>query len=99
MHRPINYVAAFLVGVACTFALIALPGASKPGQQERRIDTQIVPIGGGLALMLSIHDHEKNRLYLYLLPLEKDGKVQLRGNVDLSASGQPQLPAELGIAD
>jgi len=99
MNRLISYLPSFLFGAACTIVLAMLLGAAGPDEQARWRDTQIVPIAGGIALMLSIHDHDKDRLYLYQLPVKKGGKVQLRGNVDLSATGQEQLPAELNIAD
>jgi len=94
-----TYCFAFLLGVVCTAALVVLPGAAEPEHQPGELDTQIVPIASGLAMVLSITDHDAKRMYLYELPTKKEGKVVLRGNVDLSATGQEQLPAELDFAD
>ncbi len=88
----------FAGGVAATLGLVALLGADNPpAAQPKPLDTQIVPIAGGMALVLSIHDRENNRLFLYQFPTRKDERVRLRGNIDLSATGKEELPAELKL--
>ena len=95
MNRIASFVTPFLLGVGLTIGLAVLPGAAEPQERENTLDTQVVPVAGGLAMLLAINDHDKNRLYFYNLPGKKDSKVELRGSVDLSAVGQEELPSEL----
>lgn len=89
----------FMGGVACTITLMAMLGADHPAAQNRQLDTEVIPIAGGMALVLSINDRANNKLYLYELPVKKDRPVNYRGHIDLSAVGQDTLPAQLNIAD
>jgi len=84
----------FILGVGLTMGLMFLLGADAPEKREINRETQLVPIAGGLAIMLAVTDQEKDKLYLYKLG---DKKVELKGSVDLSATGQKQLPAELDL--
>ena len=98
MKNKVNFVMPFLLGVGLTIASITLLGAAASQEIENDRDTQIVPIAGGLALILAVNDHKTDRLYLYEIQNKKDGgKVELRGNIDLSATGKEQLPGEMDL--
>lgn len=97
MNRTTSFVAPFLLGVGLTIALTVLSGAANPEEHKNTLDTQVLPIAGGLVLMLAINDHDKDRLYLYKFPTEKDGKVKLSGSIDLSAVGKKELPGKIDM--
>lgn len=98
MKNTVNCAIPFVFGVGFTIASIALLGAAAPQEVKSDRDTQIVPIAGGLALMLAVNDRKEDRLYIYKLQGKKDGgKAELRGSIDLSATGQEQLPGEIDM--
>jgi hypothetical protein len=98
MNRNTKFALPFILGVGLTTGLMLLLGAAAPQDPKTDRETQLVPIAGGLAIVLAITDQEKDKLYLYKLPAGKDGgNVELKGSIDLSATGQKQLPAELDL--
>ena len=98
MKNTLNYAIPFFLGVGLTIASITLLGAAAPQEAKSDRDTQIVPIAGGLAMILAVNDHKEDRLYIYELQRKKEGgKVELRGSIDLSATGQEQLPGKFDL--
>ena len=98
MTRTTNFIVPFLLGAVLSVTVICLLGAATPPQNKSHHSTQIVTIAGGLAWGLAVTDHEEDRLYFYKLPSKKDeGKVELKGNIDLSATGKDELPADFSL--
>ena len=98
MKNKASFVMSFLLGVGLTIASIILLGAASPKEAMSNRDTQIVPIAGGLALILAVNDHETDRLHLYQIQNKKEGgKVLLKGSIDLSETGKDVLPGEIDM--
>ena len=95
MKRSINTVAPVLLGAVLTMAAMTFLGAAAPQEVHNGHDTQIVPVAGGMALLLAVNDREQDRLYIYNMVGDKEGdKVKLKGSIDLSATGKKLLPKE-----
>ena len=97
MRKPLQSTLTFFFGVICTLVVVVLLGAEGPGEQRQQVSTQIIPVMGGMGLLLSVTDHAEQHVYIFELPTKNDETVKLFGSIDLSATSQGTLPAELNF--
>ncbi|EMI54541.1 hypothetical protein [Rhodopirellula sallentina] len=100
MKSSLNFGAPLFLGAALTLVAMTILGAAAPQEANDGHDAQIVPIAGGMVLMLAVNDREEDRLYIYEMEGEKTGdQIKLKGSIDLSATGKELLPKNALLSD